>query len=158
MLKDRGYTPEELINYISKPLKQEQLELIYKANVIENNKSNLFKEFILSLFHIVKDTYPGDDVMEENDQEKHYNFCWEKNINNFKEENLNFKEEDEIFYYLKETVFDTFYHQEDKEKEMINLILFYERIMNLNCEDKTQSEADIMIELYKAMFKSYFIN
>ena len=52
--------------------------------------------------------------MTEEDKLKHYQWCWEKTIDNFKKENINFKFSENDYEYFKEFFFEVFYDQEDE--------------------------------------------
>ena len=53
----------EFIKYISIPLTEEEMILLYKANNINYNKCSLFYDYIVSLNNKVCDTFLGDDVI-----------------------------------------------------------------------------------------------
>ena len=54
----------EFIEYISKPLTSDEMNLLYKANDINYDRCNLYYDFITSLNRKVVNTFLGDDVIK----------------------------------------------------------------------------------------------
>ena len=82
----------ELLNYINKPMSKESIGILYATNGIRYDKCELFNDFILSLLMLIFDTYMGDDIMTPSDQEAHFKWCWNKNIENFKVNQKRYKD------------------------------------------------------------------
>lgn len=144
----------EFINYIVTPLSNEQMHLLYKANNVKYEKCNLYFDFILSLNKLIVETYLGDDfINSDEDIYNHFAWCIEKNVSNFKEENIvfnNIEKLKEYFYYF---YYELFYKTEEKinvEERLNNLAILsfdYHRL-------KSRSDMDVLIELYKIFEKS----
>ena len=89
---------ENFYNYISKHLEPDQVDIWFKVNNIIPEKMELYYDFCHSLYLIIIDTYLGDELesnetkveMSDEDNEKHFNWCWNKNIENFQQENIIF--------------------------------------------------------------------
>lgn len=144
----------EFMNYITTPLTYEQMHLLYRANNIKYERCNLYYDFIVSLNKIINDTYLGSDyINSEKEVVQHFNWCIDKVINNFKEENIIFEDTigvKEYFYFFYNEIF---YKSEDrlnilnKLNDLGNISFNYHRL-------KSRSDIDIFIELYKLLDKS----
>mgnify|MGYP003652076722 CR=1 FL=1 len=144
----------EFMNYITTPLTYEQMHLLYRANNIKYERCNLYYDFIVSLNKIINDTYLGSEyINSEKEVVQHFNWCIDKVINNFKEENIIFEDTigvKEYFYFFYNEIF---YKSEDrlnilnKLNDLGNISFNYHRL-------KSRSDIDIFIELYKLLDKS----
>jgi len=140
------------LNYIGKAMSKESIAIIYGSNNVKYEKCELYSDFVQSLLTIIFDTYLGDDVMSPESQVKHFKWCWDKNIENFKNEGIKFKS-DKIYTYFFEFVLDSFYFNSDKEKFNFTdngLLLLWYDLFNYN-KLKTKPELDTFIEIYALM-------
>ena len=68
-----------------------QTEVWYRAYSITTEKIELFYDLVDSLYRIVDQTYLGPDaIITEDEQRKHFTWCWDKVINNLSKEKINF--------------------------------------------------------------------
>lgn len=147
------------VEYFSKPLNSDQIVYLNNINNVSFEKSELFCDFIISLFHIVNDTYLGEDVISTKEEiTSHFNWCWDKNIKNFSEEKIIFKKTGEHYYYFLNFFTEIFYNSEDKTISFFNekIIKFWKDIFSMSLT-MTKSEYDIFIDVYK-MFNKYLSN
>ena len=145
------------IEYFSKKLSLNDLNKLNTQNKINTDRVDLYHDFIISLVYIIDETYLGDDfIKSEDDVKSHFRWCWLKNIDNFKKENILFGESGSHYHYY----FDYFYqiyYKSDKHNNLIDdIIEFWDSIFGLN-KVKTMSQYDIFIEIYEICNK-YFIN
>ena len=145
------------IEYFSKKLSLNDLNKLNTQNKINTDRVDLYHDFIISLVYIIDETYLGDDfIKSEDDVKSHFRWCWLKNIDNFKKENILFGESGSHYHYY----FDYFYqiyYKSDKHNNLIDDIIdFWDSIFGLN-KVKTMSQYDIFIEIYEICNK-YFIN
>jgi hypothetical protein len=148
----------DFIEYISKSMKKEDLLLLYKINNVTPERLELFSDFIFSLNELITQTYMGDDVTVGDDRNKHFKWCWKKVIESFKEERIYFIDSIELFNYFQEFYKESFYDEEDKNKEIITkLDSFWNDLFNFN-KEKTMSEYETLLELYKIFNKSFIVN
>jgi hypothetical protein len=147
----------KFIEYFSKPMSGEQLIYLNSINNVGTERVELFNDFIVSLCYLIHDTYLGDDVYSDIDDIKsHFDWCWNKNIDNFKKENLHFMSNGEHYYYFLNYFTEIYYRNQDKNKLLFNKVIdFWVNIFSL-LKNKTKSEYDIFIEVYKTLNK-YFI-
>jgi hypothetical protein len=118
----------------------------------------LFSDIVESLTTLVVTTYLGDDTSEtkikfsEEDITNHFNWCWNKILENFQKENILIDSDGEHKDYMKVFMNDSFYNQKDENiRKSINL--FVKDLFDL---DKTfvKSDLDILTEVYKLFNRS----
>jgi hypothetical protein len=130
-------------------MNRESIAIIYGSNNVKYEKCELYGDFVQSLLTIIFDTYLGDDVMNPEAQIKHFNWCWNKNIQNFKEEGIVFKN-GKICSYLFEYILNNYYFNPNKEKfdyTDVDLLKLWSDLFNYN-KLKTRVELDTFIEAY----------
>jgi hypothetical protein len=143
-----------LLKYVNEPLEIEVVEAIFKVNGIDNQKSELFHDFIMSLSHLISKTYLGDKYHKEKERPEHFRWCWNKTIKCFNEEKIYFKPEGELQKYFYIFIMEEFYMNSDKEKGYIVLTKTWDYLFSKNYK-KTRSELDTYIEIYKIFNKSF---
>ena len=142
------------MNNINTPMSKESIMIIYDTNNIIFEKCELFGDFVLSLLLMIDGTYLGDELTDIKNQYLHFNWCWNKNLSNFKKEGLVF-ENDSLYEYFLNYSLEFFYSSLDKDdptKDVIN-IKMWEKIFDYN-KLKTHSEVDMFIEIYKLIDNS----
>lgn len=147
----------EFLKYVFRPLTDEELTLLYRANNICYERCNLYSEFLQSLVELVKNTYLGDDVIKTiSDKESHFNWCLNKNIDNFKQEEINFTKTTELYEFLHSYTFDFFYNEKDKNSLNDKIVKYWAHLFKYSAI-KTKSELDTMVDIYKILEKSLFM-
>lgn len=143
-----------IMAYINNPMMFEDIIMLYNENNIVIEKCDLYNDFIQSLIMLIFDTYLGDDVTNKADQINHFNWCWNKNLSNFKEEGLLF-DNDRLFNYYLEFMLEVFYCMDKKslmyDGKAIPKLWF--DIFDYN-KPKTNSDIDFLIEIYIIFEKS----
>jgi hypothetical protein len=142
----------EFVSYMIDPLTYEQMNLLYKANDIKYEKCNLYYDIIKSLNKLVVDTYLGDEyIRNENEKIEHFNWCFNKVLDNLKKEKIIFDNTNDIKDYFFFFYDELFYKDKEKNTDKIDnlpeLSFSYYRL-------KSRSDIDIMVELYKMFEKS----
>ena len=153
---ENNYKTIEFLSYIRNPLSEHSLAILYDANKVRYDRCQLYSDFVCSLLMVVFDTYMGDEFTNEEQRIKHFNWCWDKNINNFKEEGIEFKSIIELKDYFKEFLIEVFYNIDEKESKPYikeNLISLWEFIFDFK-KPKSQSDVDSFIEVYSIFDKS----
>jgi hypothetical protein len=139
-------------------MKKEDLLLLYKINNVTQERLELFSDFVFSLNELIIETYMGDDVTIGEDKYRHFKWCWKKVIASFKEERIYFIDSLDLFNYFKEFYKESFYDEEDKTKgSVLKLGSFWDDLFDFN-KDKTMSEYETLLELYKIFNKSFIVN
>src|SRR6478609_3366581 len=108
------YDRVSFLAYINNPMSRESVEILYEANNIKFEKCDLYGDFVQSLLMLVFNTYMGDEYTNLDNQFKHFEWCWDKNIKNFEEEGIFFNNM-KLYNYFLEFVFEVFYSNPDKE-------------------------------------------
>ena len=82
---------DNFLNYITKHLDPEQVDIWFRVNNIIPEKMELYYELSYSLYLLISGTYLGssDDgtetkvKMDQSDNQKHFDWCWNKMVENF---------------------------------------------------------------------------
>jgi hypothetical protein len=93
--------------------------------------------------------------MNDEDNVKHFLWCWKKNIENFKKESIDFESSGDHFEYFYSFFKEIFYDQkESKIKKSINV--FFDDLFN---RDKpfTQVDLDLVYNIYKSLDKNLIL-
>ena len=153
---DRRENTQEFLSYIKTPLSKTSLNVLYSANNIRFERCQLFGDFIESLIVKIVDTYMGDDITKPSQRVKHFKWCWDKTIEDFNGEGINFKSNNEIYNYFKGFMIDSYYSTNDKgdvESNKINLTKIWKYIFDYNT-NKTRSDVEIFIDVYRMFEKT----
>ena len=150
---------ENFFSYISKPVDKEDLQLWIEGNNICYNKFDLFNDFVSSLVNLIYDTYLGNDEnkttnirLDNEDNENHFDWCWNKVIDNFTKEEIYFEKKGEHYEFFKGFVIETFYNQDINEVKY-SLSRFFDEIFNLDGVH-TMSDLDLLKQIYKSLDKN----
>lgn len=149
------YDRISFLAYINNPMSKESIEFLYEANNIKFERCELYGDFVQSLLMLVFNTYMGDEHTNLENQFKHFEWCWDKNIKNFEEEGIFFNNQKLYNYYL-EFVFEVFYSNPDKENyedSEKGILRLWNDIFNYT-SIKTNSDIDTLIEIYKIFDQS----
>jgi hypothetical protein len=150
---------ENFFSYISKPVDLDDLQLWIEKNNICFNKFDLYRDFVSSLVNLIYETYLGNDtnrttniVLDKEDDEKHFDWCWSRTIENFKKERIFFKGNGEHLDFFKGFIIETFYNQ-DIDDVKFSLNKFFDEIFNLDGLH-TMSDLDLLKTIYKSLDKN----
>jgi hypothetical protein len=132
--------------------------MIYTKNNINFQKCELYNDFIQSLLMVIFDTYMGDDVTDFEEQSNHFKWCWDKTIDNFKSEGLNFSS-GKLFNYFLEFSIEVFYSNKEKNKIGVesSILGIWVDLFDYT-RNKTNSEVDTLIEIYQLMENSLILD
>ena len=146
----RKYTPYEFLRYIGEPIADRDIRLWFKANNIQTENSELFFDFI---YYLVDNTYLGADVIkEEKDKINHFNWCWNKVIEDFNKENIKFNiagDHHDYFWHF----FEESFYREDSPFDIKKVDGFFTSLFKFG-RRKTKSELDIYTEIYKLLYSN----
>lgn len=153
---------ENLYNYISKQVDPEEVDIWFKINNIIPEKLELYYDFCHSLYLLITSTYLGDDddketniQMTEEDNLKHFVWCWNKNLENFSKENILFELNGSHFDYFQTFFYDIFYNQ--KEKKIKGSIEFFFHDLFSREKPFTQIDLDLIYNIYKSLDKNLLV-
>jgi hypothetical protein len=157
MKNNKLRTTIDLIEFVSKPMRKDDVLLLYRVNNVTPEKTELYLDFIQALYNTVTSTYLGDDVMTNKDIKKHFGWCWNQVLNSFKKEHIYFEDNIEIYSYFNSLFTESFYEEEDKSDENIRpLMAFWESTFTYS-SSKTRSELESFFDLYKLFDKSIHV-
>jgi hypothetical protein len=146
----------KFINYMSKPLIDDTITILYSKNNVKFDRTTVYLDFILSFLHLSFDTYLGDDIMTPEDQINHFNWCWKTNIDNFKKENIHLNDNLELKNYFKDFMVEIYYTLDGKENNKNipgNIITLWKRIFSYD-GIKSRADVDNFIDIYNFFEKS----
>ena len=149
---------ENFFNWMSKPIPKDEVIIWFNVHNMNYEKIELYGDIFKSLNHIIIDSYMSDETHEsrisvsKEDKELHFEWCWNKMLEDFRKENIIIKHGGEHKEYFKSFFFDTFYNQSEKNiKESIPNFLF--EVFDVE-KPFSKSDLDILTELYKLMEKN----
>jgi len=150
---------DNFFNYVSKPMSQEDVDIWFRMNNIIPEKLELFSDFSHSLNLLLIETYLGEDEspnetrinLTKEDNEKHFEWCWMKIINNFSKENIHFEKEGDHYEYFKTFFEDIFYNQKEK-KIRDSISPFFNDLFDMK-KSFTKSDLDMIVTIYKLLDK-----
>lgn len=150
MKDNENFIISEYYDYLTREMNENQIEVWLKANNIIPEYSELFYDFVMSLYMLVEITYLGDDVVSTiDDKQGHFNWCFNKVIDDFEKENINFSSKGQHYDYFWTFFEDAFYYEETRET-VENIEVFFKGLFNLKGK-KTKSELDMYTDLYKIL-------
>ena len=154
---------ENFFLYISKPVDGEEFDVWVDSNNICYLKMELFQDFVISLVNLVYSTYLGHETtietnikITEEDDLKHFDWCWGKTIKNFNKEGVYFELDGEHKVFIKSFLDETFYSQKVAEVRM-SLVKFFSEVFNMDTIF-TKSDLDLLTTLYKSLEKNVKVN
>ena len=154
---------ENFFNYITQPMKPEDVDIWFRINNIIPEKMDLYYDFTFSLYYLIVETYLGDDnngtetkiVMTDDDKKNHFQWCWKKTIENFNKESIIFNEKGEHLDYFLDFFMEIFYDQkEDKIKNSIGT--FFSDVFDRK-KPFTKSDLDMISSIYKSLDKNILL-
>jgi len=149
---------ENFFNYISKPLLPEDVDVWFRVNNIIPEKLELYSDFTHSLNNLILETYLGETdnnetkiVLTETDDRNHFEWCWDRVLTNFDQENIKFNKRGDHYEYFDSFFDETFYHQKDV-KIKTSIGYFFTDLFN-NKKAFTKSDLDMITTIYKLLDK-----
>jgi hypothetical protein len=151
---------DNFFNYVTKQVKPEEVDLWFRSNNIIPEKLELFSDFSQSLNELIVETYLGENdspnetkvTMSEEDKSNHFIWCWNKVVDNFQKEKINFNKKGEHFDYFDSFFQEIFYKQENK-KVRDSVSGFFDELFDLK-KPFTKSDLDMINSLYKSLDKN----
>jgi len=127
-----------------------QIDIWCRTYNISRERTELFYDFLISLYDLIEETYLGPDVLfYENDQRGHFTWCWDKIIESFNKEKIYFKPRGNHYEYFWNFFLEAYYFvQIDGDKLKIEEYFF--KLFDLKYR-KSRSELDIVTEIYKML-------
>lgn len=157
----KKYNMDQFFNWLAKPMAPEEIHAWYMANNIVPEMSDLFRDFCFSFVDLMKQTYLGDSHgdsketkigMTQEEKSSHFNWCWNKTVENFEKENIKFIFNEEDMDYFQSFFFEVFYNQDDGQvrNELEN---FFTQLFDRK-RLSTKSDLEMYTDVYKTMERS----
>jgi len=150
---------ENFFNYLSKNLDQDQVDIWFNANNIIPEKLELYYDFTISLYNLIVNTYLGENVdnetkviLSDEDNQKHFGWCWKKTIENFDKEGLGFNQDGEHLEYFK-SFFDEIYYKQENKNIKDSIGKFFSDVFDRE-KPFTRSDMDMVHIIYKSLDKN----
>ena len=151
---------DNFFNYITKNLDPEEVDIWFRVNNIIPEKMELYYDLSYSLYILIKKTYLGDNQnnnetkveMSEEDNTKHFNWCWYKTLDNFKKESIVFEREGEHYDYCL-SLFSELYYRQNKVAIKNSIDIFFNDLFNRE-KAFTQVDLDLIYNIYKTLDKN----
>jgi hypothetical protein len=120
---------------------------------------DLYYDFSFSLYYLVLDTYLGEEksnetkvTLSDDDKTKHFDWCWNKTIGNFKKEEIIFNLKGDHYEYFLSFFTEIFYNQkESRIKDSIGT--FFNDLFDRK-KPFTKSDLDMISSIYKSLDKN----
>jgi hypothetical protein len=150
---------ENFFNYLSKNLDQDEVDIWFNANNIIPEKLELYYDFTISLYNLVTDTYLGENVdnetkvtLSDEDNQKHFDWCWKKTVDNFTKEGLEFNHDGDHYDYFK-SFFDEIYYKQENKNIKDSIGKFFSDVFDRE-KPFTRSDMDMIYTIYKSLDKN----
>lgn len=141
---------EGYLEFVSSESYKHQLDIWYKAYNIGREKTELFHDFLLSIHEMVDGTFLGADVMtDEETHRTHFTWCWDKVLDNFTKEKINFKERGTHFEYFWNFYLEAYYYNQ-MDNEPVRILEYFTKLFDFR-HRKSRSELDMFVEIYKLL-------
>lgn len=141
---------EGYLEFIFSESYKNQIDVWYRAYNISREKTELFRDFLISLHELIEKTYLGSDVFEyEEDQKGHFSWCWNKTIDNFSKERIYFKETGPHKDYFCNFYIEAFYLT-NLEGNNSRILEYLNKLFDFK-HKKSRSELDMLTEVYKML-------
>ena len=122
--------------------------------MIIKDRVEIYKDFTINLLNYIIAFYLDNKTLSlDVDIRNHYNWCFNKVCDEFKEEDLDFSKNEDLRRYF----YDFFYHQFYKRDNQDITIVYYEKFwLNIFNIDKQNNKnvMNTMVELYNIFDKS----
>lgn len=154
---------DNFFNYITKNLDPEEVDIWFRVNNIIPEKMELYYDLSYSLYLLIKKTYLGDNDsnnetkvdMSEEDNRKHFDWCWKKTLENFGKESILFQEKGEHYDYFY-SLFNELYYKQNKDAIRNSIDIFFNDLFNRE-KPFTQVDLDLIYNIYKTLDKNLLV-
>lgn len=149
---------ENLFDWMVKVLPTDEVEVWFNIHNIHREKIELFGDVFLTVFHLISQTYLGDEFketkidMSDVDIKNHFDWCWTRTLKIFEKEKIVLNTTGEHRDYIESFFMDTFYYPINNEVKE-NLPSFLKQTFRMS-GNFTKSDLEILTEIYKLMEKS----
>lgn len=155
---------ENFFNWVMKPVEEEEVQVWLNIHNIIPEKCELYYDFCIALIMLMRETFLGEETISketrieltEEDNRKHFEWCWDKIIDSFKKENILFNRRGDHFQYFWSFFGEIFYNQKNSAIRS-SIEKFFEELFDRDFPF-TKSDLDLLTELYKLLDKNLHID
>ncbi len=144
---------KDIVNYMYSEATENSIFNKYKSCAITKERCDLYKDFIVCFYSYVYDTYLGADYIKSGEDVRgHFDWCFNKVISLFEEENVYFHDTTELYNYFHEMLIEEFYlsdYKDDKEDRIND----WKMIMSFGGK-KLNCDLDILISVCESFNKA----
>ena len=136
-------------------MNKEAVGIIYSANNIKYQNCELYREYIISLLYLILQTYMGDDITNNEQKKEHFNWCWNKNVDNFKKEGINI-DSPELYQYVLDFISDAYYSSKTKTNVDVKdttIVKIWSFMLDYG-SNKVEADVNSLVKLYTIFEKS----
>lgn len=155
-MSDNINNSKNFLKLIIDPLNHNSIEKMYEENGIVFERADLYRKFTLNLNTLIQETYLGDDITNESNKKKHFNWCWVKNCEKFEVYGIFFVDNPVLYDYFKDFLFKTFYNiiNKDDSKIPTNIEAVFIYLFDYN-NNKSLNDMKTFITIYNHFELSY---
>lgn len=127
--------------------------MVTQKYVIIKDRIEIYKDFTINLLNYIIFYYLDKDSLSENEDIKnHFNFCYDKVCDEFLEEEINFKNNDELREYFYVYYYNQFYKNKESSK-LSTYDKFWRNIFEIDLQ-KDKNLISVLLEIYMIFDKS----
>jgi hypothetical protein len=142
------------------PVPDDEVQVWLNINNVIPEKCELYFDFCISLIMIMRETFLGEETISKEtkitltneDNKKHFEWCWDKIIDSFEKENVTFNRRGDHFEYFSSFFGEIFYNQKNTAVRS-SIEKFFEDLFDRDFPF-TKSDLDLLTELYKLLDKN----
>lgn len=147
----------KFFNYIYTPITDNKVLTIYNKHNIIYERTIIYHDFTVSLIDLVFSTYLGDDITTTKQQKQHFIWCWNKTIESFLAEGLNFDDK-KLKSYFWDIISEMFYSVRNKTLDTGQRFINICSYLLSYYSSKSLLDMDSFITLYKLFDDALIIN
>jgi len=124
----------------------------HKYTIIKE-RVEIFEDFTLTLLNYIHKYYiDKESLSDDTDIKNHYSWCYKKTCDEFLDEEIDFRENDELKEYYYAYYYSLLYKKE-KNLPLIEYEIFWKNIFDID-NQKNKTFINMFIEVYKIYDKS----
>jgi len=126
-----------------------------KKYIIVKDRVEIYKDFAFNLLYYIHHYYiDRESLSDDIDIKNHYNWCFNKVCDEFKKENINFGENEELREYFFTYYYHRFYTCDNTQDTSINYYeKFWKNVFEID-KQKNKNAINVLIEIYNIYDKS----
>lgn len=150
---DFNYHPD----YRIEELNEYEIVKRFKTNSIMRERIEIYHDFTINLLCYIHDTYFGREYIKtDEDIIGHFNWCYNKVVEEFEDEEIFFRNNDELYKYFFAYYYDQFYCNKNGPDSISTYLTFWNTVFDYG-NNKKKKTFDLLIEIYKVFDQSFAI-